>query len=135
VSRYFSCVRTIDIKGDPAQVFEILMNGGPGWTIEPEIGGRFRIDQERLRVSGVVAAYDPPHGITFSWKFDGGESESIVRADVRRERGRTIVTIVHGGCPTPEFAERMRDGWSHFLEDVKAVAEGRTPAGALWAPE
>ena len=100
-------------------------------TLEPEPGGRFRIDYgQGDTVSGSFVEVDPPRRVVFTWGWES--SEDVVqpgasRVEVELEPvdagSATLVRLRHTGLD--EAGRKSHDeGWRYFLPRlVEATAE------------
>ncbi len=123
----------IEVPGTPEEVWRAIATG-PGissWyvphTVEEREGGSFEASfGPGMDASGRVAAWDPPHRIT----FDGGEGvegmafEWLVEA---RDGGTCIVRLVNSGFGQgdewDDQFDAMTSGWGLFLFNLKLHLE------------
>ena len=95
-----------------------------------EVGGEYCIEFPDVgrTMTGMVAAYEPPSDLAFTWEWDDAR-------DVRRppvhvavqviEGSPTVVSILHGPHPDDDDGrtERAghRSGWAHFLPRLETL--------------
>ena len=125
----------VEIDAAPATVFDFwtTSDGLCSWwavsaEVDPTPGGAIRVDIDGEHVMvGEFVELDPPHGLRFTFGWEGGEpAPSSTEVHVRLEplgRG-TRLTLRHHGLPI-EFVEAHARGWQHFL------GERLTDTGAL----
>ena len=93
--------------------------------MEPRVGGRYRIimnmsDGSTLPVIGTFQTIDAPHLFAFTWKWEGGEHDSLVTISLRDVGGKTELTLRHDGLLTAENVEGHGKGWSSALNKLEA---------------
>lgn len=110
----------------------------PGTILEPRPGGKF---EERwtddagrpVVTSGRVVNWDPPHGLTLSWKDESWHAVTTVTIRLRAmDMHGTEIALVHDGWEALPDNERLaathEHGWSHHLEQLAAAVDEVTRA-------
>jgi uncharacterized protein YndB with AHSA1/START domain len=124
----------IHIAAPPERVFALLTDPDQiaRWmpvTLDPRVGGAFRMGTGEWEVLGEVTALEPPRRISFTWDFPnrpiGARTE--VTFELEPEGGGTRVRVRHTGFVTQEEADAHARGWTHYTGRLAAVAEGRDP--------
>jgi uncharacterized protein YndB with AHSA1/START domain len=141
-------VREIEIAAAPEAVWRFVAtpDGLRAWWSESESvqlearpGGRFelriRFGDRRYRITGRVAAYDPPRTFALTWREEDGEwgrwpAETVVTVTLTPSGGKTRVRVEHGGFE--RLPETFRDlarrsyegGWTaEEMARLRALAE------------
>lgn len=92
------------------------------------VGGRWAMRfQAYGRESGMEGVYrviERPHVLEFTWRPDWYEnaSESVVRFELREEKGSTLVRLTHAGLETEADRANHR-GWGDILAWLRGYAE------------
>lgn len=106
-----------------------------GWlaevpTFESEVGGSVVIDfGEGGEVRGEVLALEPERLLEYSWTFTG-ESESVVRFELRPQERGTLLVLDHRTLGRA-FGVGYAAGWHAHLDMLDAALAG---AAAEWRP-
>jgi uncharacterized protein YndB with AHSA1/START domain len=143
-------VKTVIVRCAPATAFRVFtaeigqwwplakfsLNDATDCRFEPFVGGRlYQVDSTGTEpVWGHVLAWDPPHGLAFSWQVLC-TAEEAQRIDVRFRavEGGTEVTLTHAGWDKLERRgiERRDEydgGWVFVFEQCfKAYADEAEP--------
>jgi uncharacterized protein YndB with AHSA1/START domain len=104
-------------------------------SLDPRVGGRFRIDIEesgaRFNVFGTYLEVAPPRLLRFSWGCSTWEDptvESVVTVTLEPEGGTdTLMTIHHAQLP-PQYLENHERGWAAIAQQLGMVLELRRSA-------
>ena len=106
-----------------------------GWLAEvprfdAEIGGVVSIDfGEGGEVRGEVLELEPQHVLEYTWTFTG-ESESVVRFELRPQEHGTLLILDHRGLGRT-FGSGYAAGWHAHLDALTATLAGDS---LEWAP-
>jgi uncharacterized protein YndB with AHSA1/START domain len=95
-------------------------------AIDPRPGGSLRIAMafpDRARViEGEYLALERPHRLTFSWRPQWREPESVVTVSFEpRGKGETLMTIVHSQLP-PASVPDYQGGWGSVCAQLGGQA-------------
>lgn len=93
----------------------------PGFEFEFEAGK----DEKKFMHKCVVKEVIPNQRLSYSWRYEGYEGDSLVSFDLSDDNGGTHVKITHTGLDTfpnvEDFAPKnFNTGWSYFLNDALA---------------
>lgn len=142
-------IREVRIAARPEDVFPYFTDPGKlaAWKaataeLDARPGGRFRMDVTGRGdvAEGEYLDIDPPHRISFSWRWasdqPGGGSTapapSMVEITLTAVGGGTLLRLVHRGIPLPE-REASAAGWVHYLARLALAAAGHHPGPDPWA--
>jgi uncharacterized protein YndB with AHSA1/START domain len=95
-------------------------------AIDPRPGGSLRIvmafpDRARV-IEGEYLALERPHRLTFSWRPQWREPESVVTVSFEpRGEGETLMTIVHSQLPPASVPDYQR-GWGSVCAQLGGQA-------------
>jgi uncharacterized protein YndB with AHSA1/START domain len=95
-------------------------------AIDPRPGGSLRIvmafpDRTRV-IEGEYLALERPHRLTFSWRPQWREPESVVTVSFEpRGDGETLMTIVHSQLPPASVPDYQR-GWGSVCAQLGGQA-------------
>jgi uncharacterized protein YndB with AHSA1/START domain len=99
--------------------------------LEPEIGGKYRIDINGHYIAlGEYVEIVPNEKIvmTFGWEKSKLVPPGASKLEFRftpRDSG-TVLVLTHSGLPAEEAATHQ-EGWSHYVARLQKVAEGQDP--------
>ena len=127
--------REVRIEAPPATVFAYFVDParmvrwmGTTADLEPEPGGRFRIDYNGTDIAaGTYLEVDPPRRVVFTWGWEmpgdpvppGGSTVEVTLTPVD---GGTHLRLVHRGLPADAVAGHA-EGWDYFLPTLLAALE------------
>jgi uncharacterized protein YndB with AHSA1/START domain len=82
-------------------------------------------------VVGEYIEVDPPHGVVFTWGFEGADpfvaaGSTRVEVVLERDGNGTLLTLLHHGLPEGA-RDAHAEGWTHYLDRLVGVADGRPP--------
>lgn len=136
------------IKARPETVFAYftdrdrwLLWQGVDALIEPEQGGAFRVNVTGNGfASGRFVEVDPPHRIVFTWGWEEPDNltqpgTSTVEIELWPEQDgtATLLRLTHRDLlPTEDTGHE--EGWMHYLDRLRVVAEGGDPGRDPWRP-
>ncbi len=66
-------------------------------------------------VSGHIVGFERPHRLSYTWRWDGGDNESLVDIEFIPVDGGTTVAITHTSLVDEVDAERHAAGWTGML--------------------
>jgi uncharacterized protein YndB with AHSA1/START domain len=89
-------------------------------TAEPWPGGRLRIEAAAMAVDGEYVEVQPPHRLSFTWRWVGEEEETLVTIELAPAGAGTLLTLVHARFEDETTRDEHTTGWSDCL--------GRLPA-------
>jgi uncharacterized protein YndB with AHSA1/START domain len=93
---------------------------------KPEVGFEFRFfggkdeNNPYLHIC-VITEVIPEKRLSYSWRYDGYEGNSIVTFELFASGDKTIVRLTHSGLETfpaanPDFASgNFAEGWTHIM--------------------
>jgi activator of Hsp90 ATPase-like protein len=144
---------SVSVGVDQKRAFEVFVQEMTSWwpashhigeapiqdiVVEPFVGGRWyttHTDGSQTD-TGVVTAYDPPHGFTVTWQisnewvFKDGFVTTVEVTFTPTDDGRTLVELEHRDLEAyGEKAAQMRetfegpDAWGGMLKHYAEVAE------------
>lgn len=112
---------------------------GMSAQLDPRPGGVFRFEIAPGHFcSGLYTEVVPGRRIVFTWGYESdamplAPGSSIVEIDIESQGDTSLVRLVHRGLEGP-MRTMHSDGWSRYLERLRAVAEGRDPGADPAAP-
>jgi uncharacterized protein YndB with AHSA1/START domain len=144
-------VKTITVRCAPATAFRVFTAEiGQWWPLadfslgaaadchfEPFVDGRlYQVDQAGAEITwGQVLAWDPPHGLAFSWQVQCSPEEAQrIEVSFHPVDGGTEVKLVHAGWDKlktggAERRESYDGGWAAVFEQrFKAYADQAEPS-------
>jgi uncharacterized protein YndB with AHSA1/START domain len=96
--------------------------------VDPQIGGRFRIDEQRQ--SGLACHYgeyvaiERPRRLVFRFTTDQAQPPTEVTIAIDPTGGGSLLTLSHLVDPAWEnFRERTRHGWTMILDTLAPLVE------------
>ena len=138
-------IREVWVAAKPETIFPFFTEAdkivkwmGVSAEIEARPGGIFRCNVTGKNIArGEMVTVDPYSKIVFTWGWEGPDAtvkpgESTVEVTFSAENDGTRVRLFHYGL-SREMAERHNDGWTHFMERLEAVGNGRDPGPDPWA--
>ena len=130
-------VTSIRIEAPPDAVFRFFVDPerlmrwmGTEADVDPTPGGRFQVNVNGDDVAiGAYTVVDPPNRVAFTWGWDGNDGippgSSTVTVDLDAVDGGTELTLTHSGLPDEQACSQHLQGWTHYLERLLSVGEGR----------
>jgi uncharacterized protein YndB with AHSA1/START domain len=105
----------------------------PAWELKVQadvrVGGDYLVEMGPHVVRGTYLEVEPPHRLTFSWKWDGTDDEPTrVQVDLSEVADGTHMLLTHTEFATPEDAENHRQGWEPQLTRLQDLLQTPTPA-------
>jgi uncharacterized protein YndB with AHSA1/START domain len=93
--------------------------------IELSPGGRYRIASPvaGMAVSGQYVQVQSPDLISFSWQWDGEDTESVVTIGLSGTGASTELSLAHVGLAESEVANHVQ-GWTDCLDRLPAWLAG-----------
>jgi uncharacterized protein YndB with AHSA1/START domain len=138
VSRRFAAPpeQVFDAWLDPAALGKWLF-ATPGGVmqlveVDPRIGGRFRVDEQRGDVLathfGEYLELDRPRRLVFAFATDRAQKPTVVTVEIAPAGDGCVLTLTHEMDPQwADYAERARNGWTQILEGLaRTLADART---------
>jgi uncharacterized protein YndB with AHSA1/START domain len=121
-----------DAMTDPEQVAQWWGPQGPEVSLNPRVGGRYRIamqppEGELFYLAGQYVDVEPPSllAYTFRWEPpDPDDRETVARLVLRERDGVTHVELTQGPFATEARRELHRAGWT---ESLARLARHLTP--------
>ncbi|HYZ91422.1 MAG TPA: SRPBCC family protein [Actinomycetota bacterium] len=130
--------REIGIDAPPETVFEFFTDPekmkqwmGSNAELDPQPGGVLRVQVLSEAIAkGEYVRVDPPRFVAFTWGWEGdgqvvAPGSSLVEVSLRPDGAGTVLTLRHTGLPTEEMAEQHKQGWTHYMDRLRAAASGR----------
>ena len=121
-----------DAFTDPEAQQELYADA-PDWIVEAtcylRVGGRWTIafgppGDTPARETNVFQVVDRPRRLVYRSTMtmpDGSNIDTSMEVTFEEEAGRTRLTIVQRGFPTPERREEFAGGWSSILDRLLRV--------------
>ena len=121
-----------DAFTDPEAQQELYADA-PDWIVEAtcdlRVGGRWSIafgppGSTPARETNVFQVVDRPRRLVYASTMampDGSNIDTSMEVTFEEEAGRTRLTIVQRGFPTPERREEFAGGWSSILDRLLRV--------------
>jgi uncharacterized protein YndB with AHSA1/START domain len=105
----------------------------PAWELKVQadvrVGGDYVVEMGPHVVRGTYLEVEPPHRLTFSWKWDGTNDEPTrVQVDLSEVADGTHMLLTHTEFATTEDAENHRQGWEPQLTRLQDLLQTTTPA-------
>lgn len=99
----------------------------PSAEVDLRVGGRYRLGFQSeggdpFHVGGVYREIVRPAKLVFSWKWEGGESDSeetVVTVHFREAVGGTEIEIVHEMFATAKSRNSHKQGWTGCLDKLE----------------
>lgn len=96
-------------------------------TVDARPGGDYRFEfhqgEESFATTGTFVDVDPIDRLSFTWRWDDSDEESLVEVTFRDEPDGTHVQVRHTRFDTEESARRHGEGWSGCLASMATVFE------------
>jgi uncharacterized protein YndB with AHSA1/START domain len=92
-------------------------------TADVRPGGSYRLEMlaptgEVHATSGIYVDVDRPHHLSFTWKWDGTDHDSLVDITSTEDDGKTTVAITHTRLVDQADADRHAEGWIGCLHTL-----------------
>jgi uncharacterized protein YndB with AHSA1/START domain len=125
-----------DAFTDPDAQRELYADA-PDWIVEAEcdlrVGGRWSIafgpaGSTPAHETNVFEVVDRPRRLVYASTMtapDGSSVDTRMEVTFEEEDGRTRLTIVQSGFPTPELRDEFADGWPSILDGLGRVVATR----------
>jgi len=98
---------------------------GTTCAIELEVGGDIHIAASHpgMGVSGEFLAVDEPTALSFTWRWDGEDDESLVTLTLTPTDDGTRLELTHDRLQDEEVATEHEQGWNDCLDRLPAFLE------------
>lgn len=83
--------------------------------------------------TGAVRRWEPPHDLSWSWRFLGVGPTFDIHFALRAVDGRTLVTVTDTGAMSAIEAESLAEGWRDFLERLADYAATGRRTRFVWS--
>jgi uncharacterized protein YndB with AHSA1/START domain len=125
-----------DAFTDPDAQKELYADA-PDWIVEAEcdlrVGGRWTIafgppGGTPARETNVFEVVDRPRRLVYTSTMtmpDGSNVDTRMQVTFQEEGGRTRLTIVQSGFPTPGLRDEFAGGWAGILDGLGRVVAAR----------
>ena len=134
VARWYDAAPEVvfDAFTDPDAQKELYADA-PDWIVEAEcdlrVGGRWTIafgppGGTPARETNVFEVVDRPRRLVYASTMtmpDGSNLDTRMQVTFQAEGGRTRLTIVQSGFPTPGLRDEFADGWAGILDGLGRV--------------
>ncbi|KGN30198.1 activator of HSP90 ATPase [Knoellia sinensis KCTC 19936] len=100
---------------------------GPTYaTVDLRPGGSYRMEMldpagELHATSGTYVELDRPHRLSFTWRWDGSDHDTLVDVRLSEDGGRTRVAITHTKLVSQAEADRHAEGWIGCMSTLAAT--------------
>jgi len=92
------------------------------------VGGDYVVEMGPHVVRGTYLEVEPPHRLTFSWKWDGGDDEATrVQVELTEVPEGTRMLLTHSGFATDEDSANHRLGWEPELGRLVGLLNVQQP--------
>lgn len=128
------------IAASPATVFSFFTDlerwtawQGVDGEVDARPGGAFRIRMPGAQVaSGQFVELVPEQRLVITWGWEGDAppvppGSTTVTIELEPNETGTLLRLTHSGLAPQEVVEHHRQGWEHYLERLRVVAEGGDP--------
>jgi uncharacterized protein YndB with AHSA1/START domain len=125
-----------DAFTDPDAQRELYADA-PDWIVEAEcdlrVGGRWSIafgpaGSAPAQETNVFEVVDRPRRLVYASTMtapDGSSVDTRMEVTFEEQDGRTRLTIVQSGFPTPELRDEFADGWPSILDGLGRIVATR----------
>ena len=125
-----------DAFTDPDAQQELYADA-PDWIVESEcdlrVGGRWSIafgppGQTPARETNLFQVVDRPRRLVYASTMmlpDGSSVDTHVQVTFQEKEGRTRLTILQRGFPTPQLRDDFAGGWPSILDGLGRVVSAR----------
>jgi uncharacterized protein YndB with AHSA1/START domain len=125
-----------DAFTDPDAQKELYADA-PDWIVEADcdlrVGGRWTIafgppGGPPARETNVFEVVDRPRRLVYASTMtmpDGSNVDTRMQVTFQEEGGRTRLTIVQSGFPTPGLRDEFAGGWAGILDELGRVVAAR----------
>jgi uncharacterized protein YndB with AHSA1/START domain len=125
-----------DAFTDPDAQRELYADA-PDWIVEAEcdlrVGGRWTItfgppDGTPARETNVFQVVDRPRRLVYTSTMtmpDGASIDTRMQVTFEEQDGRTRMTLIQRGFPTPERRDEFESGWASILDGLGRVVSAR----------
>lgn len=100
--------------------------------LEPNIGGKFRIDINGSDIAmGELREIIPYEKVVMSWGWEKSKlvppGSSTVTFMLTPQESGTLLTLIHAGLPASEIESHVK-GWTHYMPRIRAAGEEQASA-------
>lgn len=119
----------------PAQrVFDAFFREPTRWlcrdaSMDPKVGGQFRLFWRDMCVEGRFVQFDPGRGARFSWRMQGDHlpETMVIVSTEQTDDGQTALELEHYGFGVGPDWDALYVGaaraWASYLKNLRAVLE------------
>lgn len=105
--------------------------------LEPKIGGKYRIDINGENIAlGEYKEIIPNEKIVLTWGWEGSEimppGSSTVEFLLTSKQNGTLLQLNHYDIPCEKVTSN-NNGWTHYMERIKLLAEGIDIGSDPWS--
>ncbi|MDQ0483730.1 SRPBCC family protein [Guptibacillus hwajinpoensis] len=105
--------------------------------LEPKIGGKYRIDINGENIAlGEYKEIIPNEKVVMTWGWEGSEimppGTSTVEFLLKPKESGTLLVLHHYDLPK-EKATSNNNGWTHYMDRMRLLAEGNDPGVDPWS--
>jgi len=95
---------------------------GTTCSIDLRVGGAFRIDgvEVGMAVSGEYVEVEEPTTLSFTWRWDGDDEETLVTLNLTPTDAGTELDLMHERFATEQSAAEHEQGWNDCLDRLPA---------------
>jgi uncharacterized protein YndB with AHSA1/START domain len=125
-----------DAFTDPEAQRELYADA-PDWVVESEcdlrVGGRWSVafgppGEEPARETNLFQVVDRPRRLVYASTMtmpDGSRLDTHMEVTFQEDGGRTRLTVVQRGFPTPRLRDDFAGGWAGILDGLGRVVAAR----------
>ncbi|MFY4777430.1 SRPBCC family protein [Metabacillus sp. RGM 3146] len=110
---------------------------GRNVLLDPSVGGKYRIDINGLDIAiGEFKEIKPFEKVVWTWGWADSDimppGSSTVEFTLTPQNNGTLLVLHHYNLPT-EKAKSNSNGWTHYMERLQMLAEGKDPGVDPWS--
>lgn len=96
-------------------------------AVDLRVGGAVRFEMIRSTgeghaVVGRIVGLEPPHRLSYTWRWDGEENESVVALEFIETDAGTHVAVTHTSLVDQDDVERHAAGWNGMLTTLARLS-------------
>jgi uncharacterized protein YndB with AHSA1/START domain len=139
-----SLTKKIFIECSPQTLFSFFTDPekmarwiGRNVLLDPSVGGKYRIDINGLDIAmGEFKEIKPFEKIVWTWGWDESDimppGSSTVEFTLTPQHNGTLLELHHYNLPAEKVTSN-NNGWTHYMERLHMLAEGKDPGLDPWS--